>query len=618
MNESSLKKENLLKILLVIVLLGILICACLGLSTVLMNAANRPIYAPTAITNTPESPINPKPINTNPVQNPTNPQPTTDSSPIPGDAQPTLTNTPQPVNTQPIVVPSNTPNPTNTKRPNTNTPNPSNTASPSNTLRPTNTRILATRTPSQTTIKGTLTRTRTLVPTYPPRLTNTPGPSPTTWPQLFVARKKIKHIIIIMQENRSFDHYFGTFPGADGIPMVNGVPTVCLMDPKTNICEKPYHDPNDINYGGPHGRTASNVSVNGGKMDGFIKAFRDPKLICVVLNSPNCVLDQAPDVMGWHDAREIPNYWAYARNFVLQDRMFEPTNSWSLTSHLFMVSGWSANCTEVNQPFSCTNAPDGPSFADFNAGKGIFAWTDITYLLHKANVSWAYYLSEGIEPDCADDAAICEPVEQNLWVPGIWNPLPRFDTVRENDQLGNIQLTERYFEAAANGTLPAVSWIIPNNAVSEHPKSSVHAGEAYVTSLVNAAMQGPDWESTAIFISWDDWGGFYDHVVPPVVDINGYGIRVPGLMISPYAKRGYIDHQTLSFDAYLKLIEDIFLNGQRINPRNIDRPDPRPTVRESLRELGNLLYEFDFTQPPRPPFILPVDRTLGPVFVKQP
>jgi phospholipase C len=435
---------------------------------------------------------------------------------------------------------------------------------------------------------------------------------------LAIARKKIKHIIIIMQENRSFDHYFGTFPGADGIPMVNHAPIFCIMDPKTNICEKPYHNPDDINFGGPHGARASSISVNNGNMDGFIKAFRDPKLICVVLNSPNCVLDQAPDLMGWHDGREIPNYWAYARNFVLQDKMFAPTYSWSLTSHLFMVSGWSANCTRVNDPFSCTNAPDGPDFYEFRAGKSIFAWTDITYLLHKAHVSWAYYLSNGIEPDCNDDAALCDPVEQNVNVPSIWNPLPKFDTVKANGQLGNIQETTRYFVAAKNGTLPSVAWIVPNNAVSEHPTSSVHAGEMYVTSLINAAMQGPDWESTVIFLAWDDWGGFYDHVVPPVVDENGYGIRVPGLMISPYARHGLIDHQILSFDAYLKFIEDIFLNGKRINPKNIDRPDPRPTVRENLRILGNLLVEFDFDQPPRKPFILPANRTYGPILPGKP
>jgi hypothetical protein len=119
-------------------------------------------------------------------------------------------------------------------------------------------------------------------------------------------------------------------------------------------------------------------------------------------------------------------------------------------------------------------------------------------------------------------------------------------------------------------------------------------------------MNGPDWSSTAIFLGWDDWGGFYDHVAPPVVDQNGYGLRVPGIVISPYAKQGYVDHQTLSFDAYLKFIEDDFLDGQRLDPNTDGRPDPRPDVRENAAVLGDLASDFDFTQDPRPPLLLPV------------
>ena len=127
-----------------------------------------------------------------------------------------------------------------------------------------------------------------------------------------------------------------------------------------------------------------------------------------------------------------------------------------------------------------------------------------------------------------------------------------------------------------------------------------------MTGLINTIMRSPEWNSTAIFLTWDDWGGFYDNVVPPQVDANGYGLRVPGLVISPYAKRGYIDHQTLSFDAYAKFIEDDFLAGARLNPKTDGRPDPRPDVREKAPQLGNLIKDFNFKQTPGKPLILPV------------
>jgi phospholipase C len=186
----------------------------------------------------------------------------------------------------------------------------------------------------------------------------------------------------------------------------------------------------------------------------------------------------------------------------------------------------------------------------------------------------------------------------------VWNPLPDFTTVRRDGQLANVAPVSRFVQQAQTGRLPAVSWIVPDFNHSEHPGALIGKGQAWVTHLVNSVMRGPDWDSTAIFIAWDDWGGFYDHVVPPRVDRNGYGLRVPALVISPYAKRGYIDHQTLSFDAYVKFIEDDFLSGQRIDPQTDGRPDPRPDVRERQPILGNLARDFDFDQAPREPLLL--------------
>jgi phospholipase C len=200
----------------------------------------------------------------------------------------------------------------------------------------------------------------------------------------------------------------------------------------------------------------------------------------------------------------------------------------------------------------------------------------------------------------------CKAVPQNAKTPGIWNPLPWFDTVKQDDQLANVAPVTTFFAEARKGTLPAVSWVTPAQKVSDHPPALITAGQTYVTSLVDALMKSPDWSSTAIFLAWDDWGGFYDHVVPPTVDAQGYGLRVPGLLISPWARHGYIDHQTLSFDAYLKFIEDDFLAGERLDPKTDGRPDPRTVVRENAKALGNLVSEFDFSQHPGKPKLLPL------------
>jgi len=189
----------------------------------------------------------------------------------------------------------------------------------------------------------------------------------------------------------------------------------------------------------------------------------------------------------------------------------------------------------------------------------------------------------------------------------MWDPLPNFTDVRRDRQRAAAQEPlSRFYAAAARGTLPNVSWVTPDWADSDHPGAPIAQGQAWVTKLVNAVMKSRDWNSSAIFLAWDDWGGFYDGVKPPVVDAQGYGLRVPALVISPYARKGYVDHQTLSFDAYLKFIEDDFLGGQRLDPKTDGRPDPRPDVRENESILGNLTSDFDFAQKPRRPVLLPL------------
>ena len=320
---------------------------------------------------------------------------------------------------------------------------------------------------------------------------------------------KIKHVVVIMQENRSFDNYFGTYPGANGIPMKNGVPTVCNVNPKNKVCVKPYHDRTAVDLGGPHTATDLGAQVDGGKMDNFINRIQGWQLNlypsapgCGDQFRPVCTGGQPPDVMGYHTRSDLPNYWSYADNFVLHDRMFAPVSSYSLPTHLYMVSGWSAVCSKSNVVASCRN-----NIAAFNvilptgAGKRVptpnYAWTDLTYLLNKGKVSWKYYVADGTGPYCSNNpvnGSTCITTAQTSakGTPQLWNVLPYFTTVQSNHQLGNIQTLDHFYADARGGHLPAVSWINPDAATSEHPAARLTTGQTYVTGLINALMKSRD------------------------------------------------------------------------------------------------------------------------------
>jgi phospholipase C len=251
-------------------------------------------------------------------------------------------------------------------------------------------------------------------------------------------------------------------------------------------------------------------------------------------------------------------------------------------------------------PMSCVSDLDDPGneWRPDSGDPAPYAWTDNTYLLHEHGVSWGYFVGQEtcIRLPC--------PTGDGRHTTATQVAIAGFRTVQENGQLGNIRPHADFFDGARDGSLPSVSWVVPYVGASEHPPGDIRDGQDWVTRVVNAVMRGPLWESSVIFLTWDDWGGFYDHVPPPVVDQNGFGIRVPGLAISPWVKRGFIDHQVLSFDAYLRFIEDRFLGAERLDPATLSRPDSRPTVREEAPILGDLWDEFDFTQEPIPPLIL--------------
>jgi phospholipase C len=450
----------------------------------------------------------------------------------------------------------------------------------------------------------------------------TPWPAPAAP----AAVTPIQHVVIIMQENRSFDHYFGTYPGADGITRRPCLPLLFANPDKG--CVAPFHDVHDQNAGGPHSSDDAQDDLDNGiettAMDGFASVQWAARNVKCAPDAPACGGSRPGilrhDAMGFHTADEIPNYWAYAQHFVLQDRMFAGVRSWSLPAHLEMTSEWAATCTDRTNATTCTTADEMP----YPNARTEYPWANLFQFLDVGHVSWKYYLGKGNEPDCSDGEMTCAPQIQTPKLASFWNPLPNYGSSKAKGPgylaVHNPRL-DRFLADVENGRLPQVSWLVPADVYSEHPSNGVTAGMEYVTSLVNAIMTSPYWPNTAIFISWDDWGGFYDHVPPPNVDrngstspIQGYGLRVPGLMISAYAKAGLIDRSVLSVDSFATFIEDIFLGGARLNPAALGNPDSRPDQRDALTSVtfpdghtepvGSLLNEFDFTQAPLRPLML--------------
>jgi phospholipase C len=453
------------------------------------------------------------------------------------------------------------------------------------------------------------------------------------------AGNPIQHVIIIFQENRSFDNYFGTFPGANGIPA--GVCLPISLTDSSKGCVTPFHDRHDYNLGGDHDADGGQNDLDNGitqaKMDGFVDTQMISQHVACA-KSPgvaNCSGSAngwtRHDVMGYHTAEEIPNYWSYAQHFVLQDAMFPGIRSWSTPSHVDLTAEWMGECVDSTIAATChtVNSIPNPQAARAPAN---WPWVSMFELLDQHSVSWKYYLTDGSDPDCDDQQLTCEPSNQNEPSTPIWNP-PQYFAYTKGQ--GAAYLAEhnptsgQFWTDIKNGTLPQVSWVMPNSDFSEHPYGGgITLGMEYVTSIVNAVMQSPYWQNTVIFLTWDDWGGFYDNVVPPTIEysdplmntvpdqgfIQGLGIRVPALTISPWVKAGLVDHQVLSFASYNAFIEDLFMNGARLDPVAMGRPDARPSIRDAMTSVnypdgstapvGNIMNEFDFTQTPLPPLVL--------------
>ncbi len=414
----------------------------------------------------------------------------------------------------------------------------------------------------------------------------------------------IKHLVFIIQENHSFDNYFGTYPGANGIPPGTRIPvnpnatSQMVQEPfhlnasnpisivgdelPPGVAEpmtlnasgtSPFHIPSQVQVQVSSAWEAARLSLDHGKMDGFIYAQNQ--------YVPNGTLS-----IGYYNRSDLPYYYDYADNFVLDDNFFSSLTGPSLPNHLYIASGTSGGIID----------DVGRTLTSGGVGVGSLhlTWATLAQELTAANVTWAWYTGQS-------------PAVSGT----VWNVLPLFSYFQQNFQLlqAHDLDTQSFVDAVAGGSLPSVSWITPggwhspgnptaclSQDVSEHPPSRQDCGMDYVAGLVNTVMKSSYWNDTAIVLTWDDYGGFYDHVAPPSVDQYGDGFRVPTIVISPWAKHGFVDHTQYEFGSMLKLAETIF-------------HVPSLTVRDA--QASDMLNSFDFGQRPQPPLVEPANFLAG-------
>ncbi len=377
-----------------------------------------------------------------------------------------------------------------------------------------------------------------------------------------VACPKITHIVIMDKENRTFDSMFGRFPGADGTttyPWLDG-----SRHPLTHQIDRLATDI-------AHTIRDARQAIDNGKMDRF------DELGGAVQNGQNMSDSQFYE-------SDIPNYWAYARHFTLDDKFFSTIMGNSFANHLFTIAGRDNGVD--GSPSGTLNAwgCDSPSSAvveeEGRQGRIHYAYPCFDFRtigdeLDKKRISWTYYA-----PTQGHDGYF-------------WNSFDAIKHIRNGlDWSTHMADYSQFVPDAAAGKLPTVSWLVQPFTVSDHPGFSVCAGENWTVQQINAVMGNrTEWQHTAIILTWDDFGGFYDHVVPPKGPnpLIQYGLRVPAIIISPYARPHEIDHTPLNFGSILKLVETLY----HLSPTG-------PVDRAS----NSLLSSFDLHQKPLAPLTL--------------
>jgi phospholipase C len=376
-----------------------------------------------------------------------------------------------------------------------------------------------------------------------------------------------------MQENRSFDSYFGTYPGANGIPK-----NVCMpLDPQHHYrgCVKPYLSTTDVSHDLPHGYVASTLAYDDGKMDDFMIAEKEDN-----------------STMSYYDNITVPYYWELAKHYVLADNFFSSSLSYSLPNHWYVIAG---QAPIISTYFPLRLGPDlgvkNPSGLSEHIEKKYLEDSNLTntvadLFMNKTKISWKYYdhpiLLGGYKKAIENGQAF-----------DFWNPFAAKGSSYTQKYSTHFVNRSQIFSDLQSGKLPQVSWVIPSFPISEHAPASIKLGMTWVTHVIDSIMASHLWNNTAIILTWDDYGGFYDHVSPPSIDKFGLSFRVPALIISPYAKSGFIDHKLYSFESMLKFIEWRF---------NV----PPLTLRDL--NANNLLNAFNFNQKPQPPHLITLSK----------
>jgi len=390
---------------------------------------------------------------------------------------------------------------------------------------------------------------------------------------------QIKQFVFIVKENRTFDSYFGTFPGAKGT--TTGMISTGQVIPLS-------HEPDVLPRDFGHSGAGIFAAYDWGRMDNFDLSFT-----CSVNGDELCF------TQFWQ--QDIPNYFTYASTFVLGDQMFSSWAGASFPNHLYLIAAQSGG--SIGNPsngnrynWGCdsdtrTTVQYMNSVGDVDSVYPCFDFQTLGDLLESVQVSWKYYA----------------PLEGT---PGYeWSSYDAIDHIRNGSLWSNVVPYTQFVTDAQAGSLPAVSWVVPPEVDSEHPPNSACEGENWSVTQLNAIMNSPQWDSTAVFVVWDDFGGLYDHEYPPTSpDELSYGPRVPLLIISPYAIPGYISHTQYEFSSFLKIVEERF---------------GLPPLTDRDNGASDMLDSFNFSQTPLPPLVLqtrscPVASTAAVNFLPQP